>query len=116
MKKILRTLCLAFVFVFVGIVLTACKPANIEKAKAKMEDAGYTVVAYDKGKDAEGFVGAFSATKVDLKDGGSGTITAWLFDSKESAEKYQKAIGDTAVQDGKWVYVGTEAAVDAFLA
>lgn len=115
MKKIFRAICMAFVVVLAGVVLTACKPGSVEKAQSKMEKAGYTVVAYEAAKDAEGFVGGFIATKVDVKDG-SGTLTAVLFDSKENAEKFKEvAPFESVVLDGKWVYAGTENAIDAFL-
>jgi hypothetical protein len=118
MKKALKFLSLAFVAIFAGTLLTACVPSNIEKATEKMEEAGYTVIDYDKGEDAEGFVGGILATKV-LK--GEGLI-AMLFDSKADAKDFFESMTDSDKdsnygafqQSGKWVFAGTEGAIEAF--
>ena len=132
MKKLLCTLLLALTCV----VFAACVPSNIEKAKAKMEDAGYKVETLSKDdvedEDAAGVVGALSAHKVDSDSilggavetitGDSDWIMATLFDSKDSAKKYydkyakeEEAEEDQIIKlDGKWIYMGTEAAVEAF--
>ena len=118
MKKALKFLSLAFVAIFAGTLLTACAPSNIEKATEKMEEAGYTVIDYDKGKDAEGFVGGLLATKI-LK--GEGLI-AMLFDSNADAKEFFESMTDSDKdsdygafqQSGKWVFAGTEDAIDAF--
>lgn len=113
MKKILRTMSLALVAVLACLVMVGCAPANVEKAEAKMEKAGYTVFAYEGSKDAEGFVGGMMATKI--LDGEA--IVAILFDSKENAEEFAKTFtrseGKTNVA-GKWVYAGSEEAVKVF--
>ena len=114
MKKVLRTLCIALVAIVTGVAITACKPGSIEKAEAKMENAGYTVLAYDVGDDAEGFVGGFIA--MDISAGES--MCAILFESKEDAEKYAELNSKTEYgeikADGKWVYAGSEGAIKAF--
>lgn len=114
MKRLLKRLSISLVVAFVAVVLTACVPSNAEKAKEKMEDAGYTVVAYQKA-DEEGLVGGISATKVNITEG-SGHITALLFDSSKNAKAYYEEYvkNENIVQKGKWVYWGTENAIEAF--
>lgn len=122
MKKLLKSLSLGLVVAFMGVILCACVPSNLEKAEARMEEAGYTVISLGEDSDeAEGLVGGIIATKGDLVNGFE-TISAMLFDSKDSAKKfYEKWIAeeekkeDTIVkQSGKWVYAGTETAVEDF--
>ena len=92
----------------------ACVPSNMEKAEDKMKKEGYTVVAYED-KEAEGCVGGFNATKMegilDVEN-----ITALLFESSKEAKKFVEELGDTskAIQDDKWVYWGTEDAIEDF--
>ena len=119
MKKFLKTLCIALVAIVTGVAITACKPSNVEKAEAKMEEAGYTVITLgEDADDAEGLIGGFIATDVDLVNG-TETISALLFDSKDNAKKfYEKWVSEDSnekvKQNGKWVYVGTDAAVEVF--
>ena len=117
MKKALRILSTAFLLVFMGFMVTACVPSNIEKAEAKMEDAGYTVVAYDGADDAEGCVGGIMATNVEGLTNVD-TLIALLFESKDDAkdfaEKWDNDKYETATVKGKWVYAGTEDAIDVF--
>ena len=123
MKNFIKNLSLALVVAFVGVILCACVPSNIEKAQAKMEEAGYVVIALDKDfEEAEGLLGGLIATKGDIVNGYE-TISALLFEDKDTAKKfYEKWISseestdeDTIVkQDGKWVYAGTEKAIADF--
>lgn len=120
MKKFLRAICMAFVVVIAGVALTACKPGSVEKAETKMKDAEYTVIAYEV-KDAEGFVGGFTASKISVGNGVDfDGMIALLFDSKDNAAEFgenfetESKYGEVKV-DGKWVYAGTEDAVKAFL-
>lgn len=124
MKKVLKGLALSLAVAFVGIMMCACVPANVEKAEARFEEASYKVVAYsteDATKVAEGAIGGFTASKATLTDG-IDVITAIVFDSKKAAKAfYEKHIGDASEDDdtiiktsGKWVYMGTEAAVEVF--
>ena len=114
MKKLVKGLALSLAVAFTAVLLTACVPSNTEKAKAKMEEAGYTVVAYEKA-DEEGLIGGISATKVSISEG-SGHITALLFDSSKSAKAYHEkhVNNENVAQKGKWVYWGTENAIEAF--
>ena len=89
------------------LTLFACAPSNVEKAKKKMEDAGYIVVGKED-KEAEGLVGAFAATKI------TENIVAFLFETSADAKAYAEKVGSKAVQDGKWVYFGSEGAIEAF--
>ena len=110
MKKIICAVlaalaCLSFV---------ACVPSNMDKAKDKMKKEGYLVLAYED-QEAEGLVGGFNATKtegiLDIEN-----ITALLFESSKDAKKFVEELNDTSkiIQDGKWVYWGTEDAIEDF--
>lgn len=123
MRKFLKSLSLGLVVAFVGVLLCACVPSNLEKAEARMKDAGYKVITVGKEaeEDAEGLVGGLVATKGDLVNGYE-IITAMLFDSKDTAKKYYDKMvkeddndDDTIVkQSGKWVFAGTETAIEDF--
>lgn len=115
MKRFLKSLSLGLVVAFVGVLLCACAPANTEKAEAKMKEAGYAVVAYEKETEEEGIVGGISATKISLTDE-SGHITALLFDSMKSANAYYEKHenNENIGKSGKWVYWGTENAIEVF--
>ena len=110
MKKIICAILTAIAC----LCLFACTPSNIEKAENKMKKEGYTVLAYSD-KEAEGLIGGFTATKAEgiLN---VDNITALLFESKADAEKFMEEMGDAskAIRDGKWVYWGTEDAIEDF--
>ena len=94
--------------------MAACVPSNMEKAEEKMKEEGYTVIAYTD-EEAEGLVGGFNATKVEgLLN--VDNITALLFDSTKSAKEFYEEMDNkgSAIQDGKWVYWGTEDAIEDF--
>ena len=103
----------------VACVLFACVPSNLDKAKTKMEDAGYTVIAVEK--SYEGFEGGFSATKVSISEG-SGQLFAFYFKDSKSAKAAYDKMGDSEKKEksdiiklkGKWIYIGSEAAIKAF--
>ena len=113
MKKFL----LAIITAIMCIGMAACTPSSVEKAEEKMQEAGYTVLAYSN-EDAEGMVGGFNATKsTGLLS--AETLTALLFDSKDAATDFYgtySQFNKDAVLDGKWVYSGSEEAVKAFTA
>ena len=94
--------------------MVACAPANVEKAEDKMKDAGYTVVAYSGDDDAEGLVGGIVATKMEgLLD--VDTLTALYFSSfKEAKNYYDDLDNDDAKWEGKWVFWGSEDAMEDF--
>ncbi len=107
---------LALIAAIMCIGMSACTPMSVEKAEEKMQKAGYTVVAYEN-KEAEGLVGGFVATEgLGGLLGGNG-MTALLFETKDAASDFYSAANQAgAVLDGKWVYWGSEEAVDAFKA
>ena len=112
MKKFL----LAVITAIMCIGMSACAPTSIEKAEEKMQEAGYTVGAYEK-DDAEGFVGGFVATAGLGGLLGGDVMTAVLFDSKDAASDFYATVNEAgAVLDGKWVYWGSDKAVEAFTA
>ena len=112
MKKFLSTMIMALACV----AMAACAPMSVEKAEEKMQKAGYTVVAYEK-EDAEGFVGGFVATAGLSGLLGGNTMTALLFETADAASDFYSVANQAgAVLDGKWVYWGSEEAVDAFKA
>ena len=107
MKKILVGLLMSIAC----FAMVACAPINVEKAEDKMEDAGYTVIAYSGDDDAEGLVGGLIAKKGLLGDG----MTALLFESREDAKEFMEDLGDdSAVLKGKWVCWGDEDAIKDF--
>ena len=114
MKKVLRTLCIALVAIVTGVAITACKPGSIEKAQSKMENAGYTVLAYENNEDIEGFVGGIIAMDVSAGE----SMVAILFESKDDAEKYAELNSKTEYGEikveGKWIFAGSEGAIKAF--
>ena len=109
MKKFLTILATVLACIFI----TACTPSNVENAKAKMEEAGYTVLAYSGDDDAEGLIGGLIAKNGILT---GENVTALFFDTKDNAKKFydDHASESNATLDGKWVYWGTEAAIKAF--
>ena len=115
MKKFL----LAIVMAILCIGMTACTPMSVEKAEEKMQKAGYLVVSSED-KEAEGLVGGFVATKNDgegLFDIEIEMITAFFFETTDAASDFYSVAGQAgAVLDGKWVYWGTEDAIEDFTA
>ena len=126
MKKFL----VAILAAITCISFAACAPSNIDKAKEKMEEAGYKVetttdAATVEAIAGEGAVGMIYAVEVSVSlttgvDGGM--ISAVLFDSKSAAKDYYEKVKDEEAededqivkQDGKWVYAGTESAIEDF--
>ena len=111
MKKILCALlaavsCLGF---------AACVPMTMDQAEEKMKKEGYTVIAYTDDEEAEGLVGGFNATKMEgILD--IDNLTALYFSSIKEAKAYYEDLNQTnAIQDGKWVYWGTEDAIEDFI-
>ena len=118
MKKLTKLLSFAFVVIFAGIVLAGCTPSNIDKAKLKMEEAGYKVSAYQQAENSDGYVGAFMAVKVGLTTGVNGMV-AILFETANDANKFANTwsgaeFSENNMIEGKWVYCGTEEAIAAF--
>ncbi len=108
MKKFLTILATVLACIFI----TACTPSNVDDAKAKMEEAGYGVLAYSN-DDAEGMIGGLIASTSII---GGESLTAVFFETKEDAKKFydDHASESNATLDGKWVYWGTKGGIDAF--
>lgn len=119
-----------FGFIFVAFValfaLVACAPANGDKAKEKMEKAGYSAVWTARSEVGEnGEVGTLTALKgqsigglIDGALGGNG-LTATLYDTSAHAKAVfndsKNAEGKSNYTlVGKWVVWGPEEAVKAF--
>ena len=130
MKKFIKGLSLALILAFSCVLLTACGgPKNLAKAEEIMKEADYNVVVTlaEEGNE-DGKVGTISATKIDIGLG-SGLnvngehITATLFESSKAAKAYYEGHKDEEKEDedqvlkvkGKWVYFGTETAIEIFL-
>ena len=79
-----------------------------------MKREGYTVTSYDMSEVVDGLAGGFMATKTD--EGEVEQLVALLFDSKKDAKDYYNDLSDKSnvIQEGKWVYWGTEDAVEDF--
>ena len=111
MKKFIKFVTMAMLSASACVAMFACVPSNMEKAKEKMKREGYTVIAYE-GDTADGLVGGFVATKngdfIEID-----TLTALLFDDKDSAKDFYENL-DKGIQKGKWVYYGTEDAMEDF--
>lgn len=124
MKKFLVALLAGLMCLF----MVACAPADMEKAKAKMEEAGYSVTVLSEeatevlvGEEA---VGSLNATKT---EGGITnlkiyTVNAILFESAAAAKAYYNETKTEEVDEGQaykvsgcWVISGSEVAVNAFL-
>ncbi len=114
MKKLLSVLLAALTCLF----LVACAPADLDKAEEKMEKAGYNVVVDEtfSGLFDDDVVGSIIATKA------GDFLTATLFEDAKSAKEYYDKVKDEDAdkedqivkKSGKWVFVGTEDAVEDF--
>ena len=128
MKKAIKIIAIVAVLAIIGVVLFACVPNSLDKAKSKMEKAGYKaeIYKYDESEmDAEdedaGIVGELSAYKDKGED--AEVLYATLFKSSSKAKDYYNKYKDetdempdgfTYEVKGKWILVGTKAAVKAF--
>lgn len=134
MKKALSIVAVLALVAVLGVALVACIPGDPDKAKANLEEAGYSVsvakagdgigvqtgleLTYGKGCIATvtGVKGEFSLAQgadVDM-------INIIYFKDSASAKAYWETIKDEEVkegweakQSGKVVYAGTEEAVKA---
>lgn len=123
MKKTTKWITIVAASALAGMMLMACTPSSLDKAREKMAFEGYKVEEI-KGEGVEGFVGGITAYKAELDDGASETDTlmAYLFDSKKAAKEFyekNKALAEeegmgSLLRDGKWVYMGTADAIEDF--
>ena len=122
MKKLL-TLTLSILLAFSCLALTACMPSKPEKAKANLEDAGYTVVV----TESEAVLN-LTATTLGLKNGsltaivagtnGGAAISIYYCVDNATASDLEEQLDDKYDDDGvevdrlgKIVWVGTETAI-----
>ena len=105
MKKIKKILCL-FLATVACLFITACTPSSLGKAKDKMKKEGYTVTTYEV--EADGVVGGIMAVDSEFD-----MLYAVLFESRADAKAFAENSA-SGVQDGKWVYWGTEDAIEDF--
>lgn len=119
MKKLLTIISVLVVVVMATVLLMACVPSSMEKAKDKLEKAGFSVesMPIDIQDLSEGAVDALLA----IKSLGSGYLFATLFDSEASAKAvYDEYLADSeefpfiVKQSGKWLYLGDEEGIKAF--
>ena len=124
MKKLIMVLLAALMC----LCMAACAPADMEKAKAKMEEAGYsvTVVSEDTtellvGEEAVGSLNA-SKTEGGITNLKVYTMNAILFESAQAAKAYYNETKTEEVEEGQvykvsgcWVISGSEVAAKAFL-
>ena len=117
LKKLMKWFCLTLVTLFCTMLM-ACVPSSLEKAKEKMAKEGYTTVNILPAlPGADGCIGGIYASE-GLFD--EDKITAYLFETAENAKvflaNWDKLVGKgTAIQNGKWVYAGSEDAIEDFV-
>lgn len=125
MKNLIKSLSLVILLTVALLSFVGCaKPANLEKAKEVMSEAGYEVsVDYAAEDDEDGKVGTITAIKsqVGLLEFKMDIITATQFKDAKAAKAYYdanidpEAEGDKLLKlEGKWVYFGTEDAIKLF--
>ena len=125
MKKTLRFAGL-FVALFALFALVACAPSSVDKAKEKMEKAGYNCAALTGDEvDEDGYVGGFVASEKGNNILGSigsalegKVMFAALYDSASHAKAAAKDddgnIPDGVEVIGKWDVSGDRDAIKAF--
>ena len=127
MKKTTKWITLVAASALAGMMLMACTPSSLDKAREKMAFEGYKVEEVDAGiLSLGGCVGGITAYKAEVDDGAqeADRLVAYLFDSKKAAKAYyeaNKAVAEATgagtgslLRDGKWVYMGTADAIEDF--
>ncbi len=128
MKKIVKLLSATLLTVLTAVMLLACAPADLDKAEEKMEEAGYTCMEMT-GNDLADFVpeeeidsvsGVITGVKLDDQED---AFYAIIFKDEASAKDVMSDAstddmleGFVVKQEGKWVFMGSETAYDAFMA
>ena len=119
MKKFVKIISIVALVAILAAVCFACAPSSVDKAKSKMEKAGYSTSSYTD-KDAEDCDGSFAAIKSLIPLNG---LYALHFKTTKAAKAYyDDVVGDSKKdaekdnfkQEGKWVYWGSDEAVKAF--
>lgn len=126
--KMIKKLSALFVLMFAFVALVGCAPKDPAEAKAKLEEAGYTVLV-----DGTALPAALRVFKVDgadtvvtatkTVDDATDSVFAVYFTSKdlakaavEGVQKYAENKGEKTdvKQSGQWVYYGTAQGVKDF--
>lgn len=118
MKKLIKALSTCLLLVVMTVMFVGCVPSNVEKAKEKMQEAGYKVGAYsdDDEDDDDDIKGGFVAYKDStiVPD-----LTAIQFVDNDEAKDYfedhkNDKLKKNIERKGKWVFWGTESAIKEF--
>ena len=120
MKKLIKWISLALAAASCAM-FAACTPFSLEKAKERMVKEGYKADLYTEHLP-DNCVGYIKANDVEhLLDIDADWIEAYLFKTSDDAKAFFnstaiKLIFPTSnpIQDGKWVYAGTEDAIEDF--
>ena len=116
MKKLIKWISLALAATSCAM-FAACTPSSLEKAKERMAKEGYKVDMIEE-LLPNNCVGGIYAIDSDID-----TIRAFLFESADDAKAFveKKTTAavfilekSTPIQDGKWVYAGSEDAIEDF--
>ena len=124
MKKLAKILSLTMALLVSMLVFTACVPSDIESAREKMQEKGYTVVDYAdyEADNDDGILGGIWATDINsvLNSSDDQGIIALYFESSQKAKEYAESWQDDKYDDvsysGKWAFAGTEQAIKDFKA
>ena len=114
MKKLIKWISLALAAASCAM-FAACTPFSLEKAKERMAKEGYKVDMIEE-LLPDNCVGGISAVDSDLD-----TMKAYLFETADDAKAFLNSTAvkiafpiSTPIQDGKWVYGGSEDAIEDF--
>ena len=124
MKKLAKILSLTMALLVSMLAFTACVPSDVDSAREKMQEKGYTVVDYAdyEADNDDGILGGIWATDVNslLDPSDDEGIIAIYFESSEKAKEYAENWNDDKYDEvtcsGKWAFAGTEKAIKDFKA
>ncbi len=116
MKKLIKALSTCLLLVLMTVMFVGCVPSNVEKAKEKMQEAGYKVGAYSDDEDDDDIKGGFVAYKDNIL---IPDLTAIQFvDNGEAKDYYEDHKNDKVKNNierkGKWVFWGNKSAIEEF--
>lgn len=120
MKKLTFRLFSVLSLFLLVFALVSCKPDNADEARERLEEKGYTVTILT-GTEADlafAYLDDVAETVTAIKGSTDNMFVAILFDSEDAAEKAKSELevhSEYEVhQSGKWVYSGSDEAVEAF--
>ncbi len=122
MKKLAKILSLTMVLLVSMLLFTACVPSDVDSAREKMQQKGYTVVDYANYESDDGVIGGIWATDINsiLDSSDDEGIIALYFESSQKAKEYAESWNDSKYDEvaysGKWAFVGTKQAIKDFKA